>query len=89
MLNGVFFCFVPVPEPEEESSEKGGSPFKSKFFYAAMLLMICSGAAELAMSQWASTFAETGLAVSKTVGDLAGPMAFAVLMGLAEYCSVS
>ena len=82
LLNGVFFCFVPVPESEEQNEEKGSSPFKSKFFYAAMLLMICSGAAELAMSQWASTFAETGLGVSKTIGDLAGPMAFAVLMGM-------
>lgn len=81
--NGVFFCFVPIIEPKEEKSEKSEkSIFKIKFFYVAILLMICSGAAELAMSQWASTFAETGLNVSKTVGDLAGPMAFAVLMGL-------
>ena len=42
---------------------------------------VCAGACELSVSQWASTFAEKGLGVSKTVGDLAGPMAFAVLMG--------
>ena len=43
--------------------------------------MICSGASEQGMSQWASAFAESGLKVSKTVGDLAGPCLFAVLMG--------
>ena len=43
--------------------------------------MVCSGASEQAVSQWASTFAEQGLGVSKTVGDLAGPLAFAALMG--------
>lgn len=81
LLNGIYFCFVPIPEPEEEKKENSKSLFKSKFFYIAVLLMICSGAAELSMSQWASTFAETGLGVSKTIGDLAGSMAFAVLMG--------
>ena len=44
-------------------------------------MMVCSGASEQAVSQWASTFAEQGLGVSKTVGDLAGPLAFAALMG--------
>lgn len=46
--------------------------------------MVCAGASEQAMSQWASAFAESGLNVSKTVGDLAGPCAFAVFMGTAR-----
>ena len=46
--------------------------------------MICSGACEQAVSQWASTFAEEGLGVSKTIGDLAGPMFFAIMMGTAR-----
>lgn len=82
ILNGIFFCLVPIIEPKDEQAEKkSNSLFKNKIFMIAIALMICSGAAELAMSQWASTFAETALGVSKTVGDLAGPMAFAVLMG--------
>lgn len=82
ILNGIFFCLVPIIEPKDEQAEKkSNSLFKNKIFMIAIVLMICSGAAELAMSQWASTFAETALGVSKTVGDLAGPMAFAVLMG--------
>ena len=52
-----------------------------KIFWLFFLLMICSGAAEQAMSQWASYFAESGLKVSKTLGDLMGPCMFAVLMG--------
>lgn len=55
--------------------------FSSKIFWVLFVLMLCSGASEQAMSQWSSLFAETGLKVSKTVGDLLGPCAFAVLMG--------
>lgn len=83
LLNGVLFCFVPINEPKhQDNAGNDKSVFKSKFFYIAVLLMICSGASETAMSQWASSFAETALNVSKTVGDLAGPLAFAVLMGI-------
>ena len=49
-----------------------------------MLMMVCAGASEQAVSQWASTFAELGLGVSKTIGDLAGPMLFAITMGSAR-----
>ncbi|WP_455248935.1 MFS transporter [Ruminococcus sp.] len=55
--------------------------FQKKIFWILMLMMLCAGASEQAVSQWASIFAEKGLGVSKTVGDLAGPMAFAALMG--------
>jgi MFS family permease len=55
-----------------------------KTFWLLMIIMICAGASEQAMSQWASAFAESGLKVSKTVGDLAGPCAFALLMGTAR-----
>lgn len=50
-------------------------------FWLLILLMACSGAAESAMAQWASAFAESAIGVSKTVGDLAGPCLFAALMG--------
>ena len=57
---------------------------KQPIFWLMMLLMLCAGASEQAVSQWASTFAEQGLQVSKTIGDLTGPMFFAVLMGTAR-----
>lgn len=53
-------------------------------FWILILLMACSGAAENAMAQWASAFTEAALGVSKTVGDLAGPCMFAVLMGVSR-----
>ena len=79
------FLFIKVPmatlmeEGEKELSirELAGQ----KLFWVFLLMMVCAGASEQAVSQWASTFAEMGLGVSKVVGDLAGPMAFAVLMG--------
>lgn len=55
-----------------------------KLFWMFLLLMICSGASEQAISQWASFFAESALQVSKTAGDLLGPCAFAILMGLSR-----
>ena len=53
-------------------------------FWLLVLLMVCAGASELAMAQWASAFTESALKVSKTVGDLAGPCLFAVLMGISR-----
>ncbi len=58
--------------------------FCNKLFVVLFIIMICSGAAELAMSQWASYFAEEGLKVSKTMGDLLGPCFFAITMGVAR-----
>ncbi|MCE5313392.1 MAG: MFS transporter [Armatimonadota bacterium] len=77
------FTRVPLVPPEEESKR---TPLKtlvtSKIFLIALLLMVCSGAAEQAMGQWASLFAEKGLGISKTLGDLFGPSLFAVMMGI-------
>lgn len=79
------YLFAKVPLPVMESGEHMGSMkslLSMKLFWAALLIMIASGASELAMSQWASLFAQKGLNVSKTLGDLAGPCFFALLMGL-------
>ena len=54
---------------------------RQRMFWILLMLMVCVGASEQAMSQWASAFAESGLQVSKTLGDLAGPCFFSVLMG--------
>lgn len=82
LVNGIYFCLVPIPSVLSESKGMGlKSLLKTKIFYILAIIMLCSGASELAMSQWASAFAESGLKVSKTVGDLLGPCLFAVLMG--------
>ena len=84
--NMILFAKVPIASLIEEG-DKGmtiGELFRQKIFWVLMLMMVCAGACEQAVSQWASTFAELGLGVSKTVGDLAGPMLFAVLMGSAR-----
>lgn len=86
LANTLLFARAPIA-PLVEDGEKGMSMFalfKSKIFWVLMLMMLCAGASEQAVSQWASTFAERGLGISKTLGDLAGPMAFAVLMGSAR-----
>ena len=86
IVNAVVFTKVPIASLIEEG-EQGlsmGELFKNRLFWVLMLMMMCAGASEQAVSQWASTFAEMGLHVSKTIGDLAGPMMFALLMGSAR-----
>lgn len=83
LFNGFLFTRVPIASLTEEG-ERGLSIkelAKQRLFWVFMLMMLCAGASEQSVSQWASTFAEKGLGVSKTLGDLAGPMAFAILMG--------
>ncbi len=86
IVNGIAFTKVPIASLIEEGET--GMTIKelcrNKVFWILMLMMLCAGASEQGVSQWASTFAEMGLGVSKTVGDLAGPMAFALLMGSAR-----
>lgn len=82
-VNIFIFVKAPVRHILEEGEKGLGMKelFEQKVFWLLMLMMMCAGASEQAVSQWASTFAELGLHVSKTIGDLAGPMAFAILMG--------
>lgn len=84
--NAVFFMRVPLTPliPEGEAQIGIGTLLRKKSFWIFMLLMMCAGASEQAVSQWASTFAERGLGVGKTLGDLAGPMLFAGMMGLSR-----
>lgn len=83
---GVLFCFAPINPliAEGETGMSWKELGRNKLFWVMVLMMLCAGASEHAVSQWASAFAEMGLGVSKTVGDLAGPMAFAILMGLSR-----
>lgn len=86
LCNMVLFMKVPIASLIEEG-EKGMTIkelAKKKIFWVFMLMMLCAGASEQSVSQWASTFAEKGLGVTKAIGDLAGPMAFAILMGTAR-----
>lgn len=70
-----------VPIVEDGAGMSIGALLKSRLFWVMIILMICAGSSELAMAQWASAFTESALHVSKSIGDLAGPGGFAVLMG--------
>jgi fucose permease len=84
--NVLLFARVPLKTLTDESSSP--LPLRAllhkKLFLIFFLMMICAGASEQAMSQWASLFAEAGLGVSKLMGDILGPCAFAILMGLSR-----
>ena len=83
ILNALIFTRVPIAPvlPEGEEGMTIGTLFQNRTFWLLFVMMICAGASEQSVSQWASLFAEKGLGISKTAGDLAGPMAFAFLMG--------
>ena len=86
LLGAIAFCLVPIYKlPSDENKDREGSVgklFASPTFWTFLLMMLCAGASELVMSQWASTFLESTLGVRKSVGDLLGPCMFALMMGL-------
>ncbi|MBP9988361.1 MAG: MFS transporter [Ruminococcus sp.] len=83
-VNFFMFLKVPIipPVADDEESMKISELFRNKIFLVLAVLMLCSGASEISMAQWASTFAENSLGVNKVVGDILGPCMFAVLMGV-------
>lgn len=81
-VNMFLFAKVPfVPPVPEEKLMTVRELCQNRLFLLMLVVMMCAGASELTMSQWSSLFAETGLGVSKTLGDLLGPCLFAALMG--------
>ena len=84
--NIFYFMLVPIYPIVAEGEKQ--LPLRAllgrRVFWLLLVMMVCAGAAEQAMSQWSSAFAENALGVSKTIGDLAGPCAFAVFMGTAR-----
>lgn len=81
------FNFITCPIErlvEDGEGMRPGQLLRLPLFWLLILLMVCSGASEASMAQWASAFTESAMGVSKTVGDLAGPCLFAVLMGISR-----
>ncbi len=82
-VNAFYFTQVPIARLNDGEAPMPVRRLLSiRIFWLFAVLMVCSGASEQAMAQWASSFAEAGLKVSKTIGDLTGPCLFAVLMGV-------
>lgn len=80
---GISFTRVEVVEPPAE--QKGGilhGAINTRDFWCFVIFMICAGASEIAMAEWASMFVQNGLGISKVTGDLLGPCAFAVCQGI-------
>ena len=85
LLNIFNFLSCPIERLVEDGDGlRVGQLFRLPLFLLMILLMVCAGASEATMAQWASAFTESALGVSKTVGDLAGPCLFAVFMGLSR-----
>ena len=84
-INIYNFATCPIELLVEEGQEMGiRKLFSNPMFLIAIVMMVCSGASELAMAQWASAYAESALGFSKAVGDIAGPCMFAVTMGISR-----
>lgn len=85
-LNAVYFALVPIVtvSQTDKNVQKTSELFKNKLFYILLVMMLCAGASELSIAQWASAFAEESLGISKTAGDILGPCLFAALMGISR-----
>lgn len=85
LFNAFFFSRLTLYQlTPEGGAMKVRSLCKTALFWLLALLMLCAGASEMSMSQWASTYAQTGLGVSLEIGNLAGPCLFALIMGSAR-----
>lgn len=85
LLNTFNFLSCPIERLVDDGEGMSvGKLLRLPLLWLMIILMICAGASEAAMAQWASAFTESALGVSKTIGDLAGPCLFAVLMGLSR-----
>ena len=86
LINAVLFANTPIPDISEQQKEQisFGELLKNRVFWIFFVIMLCAGASEIAVSQWASAFAEKMLDIPKSAGDIAGPAMFAVLMGMAR-----
>lgn len=86
ILNTFYIAAAPMVKFESSQHEKTkfSTIFKDKIFLMLIIMMLAAGASELAMSQWASAFAESSLGISKAMGDLAGPCFFALCMGISR-----
>lgn len=85
LYNTFNFINCPIEHLVEDGKSMGvRNLLKTPVFWLMILLMVCSGASEATMAQWASAFTESAIGVSKTVGDLAGPCLFAMFMGISR-----
>lgn len=85
LLNTFNFINCPIERLVEDGEGMGiAKLLKTPIFWLMIILMVCSGASEVTMAQWASAFTESAIGVSKTVGDLAGPCLFAMFMGISR-----
>ena len=85
LYNAFNFINCPIERLVEDGKSMGICKLlKTPVFWLMIILMVCSGASEATMAQWASAFTESAIGVSKTVGDLAGPCLFAMFMGISR-----
>ncbi len=85
LYNTFNFINCPIERLVEDGKSMGISKLlKTPIFWLMIILMVCSGASEVTMAQWASAFTESAIGVSKTVGDLAGPCLFSMFMGISR-----
>lgn len=85
LFNVYNFMTCPIENLVEDGNAMGiRGLLKVPMFWIAIILMVCAGASELSMAQWASAYTESAIGLPKTVGDLAGPCMFAVMMGISR-----
>lgn len=78
----VLFIFAPLESPAKEAKQSMKKIILTPFFIMAGLGILASGASEIIISQWASTYIESVLQIDKILGDIVGVCLFALMLGL-------
>ena len=89
-INIYNFATCPIEHLVDEGEGMGIKElFRKPLFWFSICLMICSGASELAMAQWASAYAEAALGLSKTVSESSSLPHRAVRRNKSQYRGMS
>ena len=85
LYNTFNFLSCPIESLTEEGQGLGIRQLcRVPIFWIMLVLMVCAGASEISMAQWASAYVESALGISKSIGDVAGPCLFAIMMGISR-----
>ncbi len=83
LVTCVMFCLSPLPPMSMSHGESHKEGNNKKFGLPLCVICIFMGAAaENTMTNWISSYMESALGISKTIGDILGMAVFAILLGI-------
>lgn len=82
IINFIMFAKSPMPQIVVEEHSKQKLKLFNPLFIMLIVAIFLGGGTEVNINQWASTFMENGLGISKQMGDIFGMCGFAIMLGI-------